>query len=124
MKFQIIEELSNFNFGSEFVNAGRAFEKKITAKDVDPKELEMGILVEMEHTTNRDIATKIALDHLSEIKDYYTRLKKMEEKAKKQQEEKKEEESEKDEESDKDDKEDDKEDEEEKEKDSKNSMKV
>lgn len=89
MKFKIAEELSEFNFGSEFVNAGRSHEKKITEKDVDAKELEMGIVVEHEHTTNKDIAKKIALDHLAEIKDYYTRLAKMEAKAKKAQEEEK-----------------------------------
>jgi len=38
----------------------------------------MGIEVEKEHTNNDNIAKKITLDHLSEIKDYYTRLKKME----------------------------------------------
>lgn len=89
MKFKIAEELSDFNFGSEFVNAGRSHEKKITEKDVDAKELEMGIVVEYEHTTNKDIAKKIALDHLAEIKDYYTRLAKMEEQGKKAQEEEK-----------------------------------
>lgn len=83
MKFKIAEELSTFNFGTEFVNAGRSYEKKVTEKDVDADELEMGIAVEMEHTVNKDIAKKIALDHLAEIKDYYTRLKKMEDKAKK-----------------------------------------
>ena len=64
-----------------FLGAGRAKENDITEKDVDPKELKMGIKVEMEHTTNPDIAKRIALDHLAEIKDYYTRLKKMEEDA-------------------------------------------
>lgn len=47
----------------------------------DPKELEMGIEVEMEHTTNPLISRKIALDHLTEIPDYYTRLAKMEKEA-------------------------------------------
>lgn len=46
--------------------------------EYDPDELEMGIKVEMEHTHDRLIAEKIAKDHLAEIKDYYTRLKKME----------------------------------------------
>ena len=52
-------------------------------KDVkhDPSELKMGIEVEYEHTTNPLIARKIALDHLVEIPDYYTRLKRMEEDA-------------------------------------------
>jgi len=47
----------------------------------DPKQLEMGIKVEMEHTTNPIISRKIALDHLAEIPDYYTRLDKMEKEA-------------------------------------------
>lgn len=52
-------------------------------KDIkpDPKELRMGIEVEYEHTPEYLIAKKIAMDHLSEIPDYYTRLKKMEEEA-------------------------------------------
>lgn len=48
---------------------------------IDPKELAMGIKVEMEHTTNPMIAERIAKDHIVEISDYYTRLKKMEEDA-------------------------------------------
>lgn len=48
-----------------------------------PAELEMGIAEEMEHTSSREEAMKIALDHLKEIPDYYTRLKKMKEDAKK-----------------------------------------
>ena len=47
----------------------------------DPKELKMGIKVEMEHTSNPLISRKIALDHLKEIPDYYTRLDKMEKEA-------------------------------------------
>jgi len=47
----------------------------------DPKELEMGIKVEMEHTTDPTISRKIAMDHLVEIPDYYTRLAKMEKEA-------------------------------------------
>jgi len=129
MKFKIAEELSDFNFGSEFVNAGRAHEKGVAEKDVDAKELEMGIAVEHEHTTNKDIAKRIALDHLAEIKDYYTRLAKMEAKAKKDQEEPEEKEEEEDEDKDKDEKEDDdekdEEDEDEDEKeDEENSLKV
>jgi hypothetical protein len=41
----------------------------------------MGIEIELEHTDDREIAKKIALDHLAEIPDYYTRLKKMEDEA-------------------------------------------
>ena len=47
-------------------------------------QLEMGIPIEHEHTRDRDLATDIALQHLDEIPDYYTRLKKMEASAKKE----------------------------------------
>jgi len=55
-------------------------EGRSKGKDVkhDPKQLKMGIEVEMEHTTNPIISRKIALDHLKEIPDYYTRLDEME----------------------------------------------
>ena len=43
----------------------------------------MGIPIEHEHTKDKDLATDIALQHLDEIPDYYTRLKKMEASAKK-----------------------------------------
>ena len=58
-----------------------AKEKGITEKDVCPKQLAMGIEVEYEHTDNPDVAKTIALDHLAEIPDYYTRLLRMEEAA-------------------------------------------
>ena len=48
------------------------------------KQLEMGIPIEHEHTKDKDLATDIALQHLDEIPDYYTRLKKMEASAKKE----------------------------------------
>jgi hypothetical protein len=45
---------------------------------VNKKELAAGTLHEMEHTRSKVIARQIALDHLSEIPDYYSRLSKME----------------------------------------------
>ena len=44
----------------------------------DPEQLKMGIDIEKEHSDDIEIRTRIAKDHLSEIPDYYTRLKKME----------------------------------------------
>lgn len=41
-------------------------------------ELDLGIKIEMEHTENVDMAAEIALDHLNEMPDYYTRLLAME----------------------------------------------
>jgi len=43
---------------------------------LDPKELEMGIKHELEHTSDPKIAREIALDHLAEDPHYYSRLKK------------------------------------------------
>ena len=44
----------------------------------------MGIAIEKEHTKDKDLATDIALQHLDEFPDYYTKLKKMESDAKKE----------------------------------------
>ena len=45
-------------------------------------QLSMGRDVEKEHTDDPEVAERIAMDHLFEIPDYYTRLKKMEKEAK------------------------------------------
>jgi 2'-5' RNA ligase len=49
-----------------------------TEADFDPKDLEEGANVELEHTKNIELAREIAMDHLVEDKDYYRKLKKME----------------------------------------------
>lgn len=41
---------------------------------VDPTQLKVGIKVEMEHTNDIKVATKIALQHLAEDPQYYTKL--------------------------------------------------
>jgi len=68
------------------MQSGESVRKNITSKDVNKKQLEMGIKVEKEHTTKKNIskpiARKISLDHLTEIPNYYTRLYKMEQEAK------------------------------------------
>ena len=46
-------------------------------EDVDPKELKMGIEVEMEHTDSKKKAKVIALQHLAEDPKYYTKLAKV-----------------------------------------------
>lgn len=66
----------------------------MTAKDVAAKhnlpveaiedQVEKGIKVELEHTSDLDKARQIAIDHLTEFPDYYDRLKKMEDEAKAQ----------------------------------------
>jgi len=49
----------------------------LKSEDVDQKQLEMGIKVELEHTGDKDMAQEIALDHLAEDPKYYTNLKKV-----------------------------------------------
>lgn len=60
-----------------FICEGKSKEYK---GSFDEKELELGVKVEMEHTSNKDIAERIAKDHLSEFggKYYYTALKMLE----------------------------------------------
>lgn len=60
-----------------FWSQGRAVEKGMKF-DVDENEVKMGIKVEMEHTDSKVMAYRITLDHLAEMKDYYTRLDEME----------------------------------------------
>ena len=48
------------------------------------RQLDMGEPIEHEHTKDHELAMDIALQHLDEIPDYYTRLKKMEASAKKE----------------------------------------
>lgn len=48
--------------------------------DYDPKQLELGTKIELEHNNSEEIAVSIAKDHLDEFPNYYIELKKMEEK--------------------------------------------
>ena len=66
---------------------------KLTLKDIAKKfdvslsdieaQIKKGIEVESEHTSDKEKATEIATDHVSEFADYYDRLEKMETKASK-----------------------------------------
>lgn len=49
-----------------------------TREDFDSEQVDKGIKVEMEHTTDPDIALEISLDHLSEDPEYYDKLEKIE----------------------------------------------
>lgn len=48
---------------------------KLTASDVDADELAMGLTIEGEHTEDPEIAMEIALDHLAEDPQYYSKMK-------------------------------------------------
>ena len=47
---------------------------KVDSSTLNQEELEVGCLVEFEHTNNPSIAKEIATDHISRIGDYYHRL--------------------------------------------------
>jgi len=69
------------NLNSEKSVEDIAKKHNIPIEDVE-KELKMGIEIELEHTSDRKIAEKIAKDHLWEFKKYYTELSKMEKRLK------------------------------------------
>lgn len=64
----------------ELIPGGRA--RNLTPSKFDPDELARGVKVEREHTPDPDLAREIAMDHLTEFPDYYTRLDRMESEAK------------------------------------------
>lgn len=76
----------NPNLNEDEIEGGKADD--LTPKDIAKKfnlplshiekQIKMGIKVELEHTNDRILAKEIATDHLAEMPDYYTRLKKME----------------------------------------------
>lgn len=66
LAFEIISEYVQFVKGGLWNESGMP--------SVDDDELDMGIQLEYKHTRNVADAKRIALNNLTEIKDYYTRL--------------------------------------------------
>lgn len=82
------------NFSSNYIPGGLSqgksledIEKKFNAQGYHDtkdfmsslqKQLDKGIRIEMEHTTDTEIAKEIALDHLMEDPNYYDNLEKIE----------------------------------------------
>ena len=56
------------------VSGGKFGKSEFTQEDFDEVEIKKGIAVEFEHTSKVIDAKKIALDHLTEHKDYYKGL--------------------------------------------------
>ena len=50
---------------------------KKTPEDFDQDQLQKGVKVELEHTSDEKLATEIAMDHITEDSDYYTKLEKI-----------------------------------------------
>lgn len=59
-------------------NVKELAKKFMTTSDAVHRQLARGVKVEFEHTNDIEVATEIALDHLGEKLDYYTRLAKAE----------------------------------------------
>jgi len=68
------------NYAFNRIPGGKAARSK--PSDFDQQQLAMGTKVELEHGKDKKHAREIAMDHLKEFPDYYTRLKHMEKKAK------------------------------------------
>jgi hypothetical protein len=74
MKGRIINNFTDFGNRSwkNRLDGGKADNK--TPEDFDPDDIAIGTAVEREHTSNPDIATEIAIDHLTQKDDYYDKL--------------------------------------------------
>lgn len=70
------ESIDQFEEHTDQIKGGKADKKK--PEDFDQDSLEEGIKVELEHTDDKTIAREIAMDHLTEDKEYYKNLKKVE----------------------------------------------
>jgi hypothetical protein len=68
----ILESMTE-QFETNFLIGGKGDDVDLSI--FDPKEVNMGIDVEMEHTTDRKIAIEIVKDHLAEDPRYYSKLK-------------------------------------------------
>lgn len=65
----VIDSIS-LNYNSDVLHGGLGDDKNVN--DFDPKQIELGLEVEKEHTSNPSIALEIVMDHLSENPNYYT----------------------------------------------------
>lgn len=76
-KSSFLETIYNIKHDSDIVAENQIKGGKgdnTSKKDVDKKEFMVGRIVEREHTDNQKQAEEIALDHLTEKPDYYSRL--------------------------------------------------
>lgn len=76
----IFREEDNIDGGlSDNLDCQQIADKHGVSLDFIMAQLDKGIKVEMEHTNDPEIAKEIAKDHLTELSDYYDRLKIIEE---------------------------------------------
>lgn len=68
--------MSSAKKAEDKMSGGKADKKR--PSDFDPEQLAIGVQHEMEHTSDEDIAREIAMDHLAEDPEYYSKLETME----------------------------------------------
>lgn len=69
---RILAQFAHNKTEADKLPGGLADEKSV--KDFDPKALKDGTQIELEHTTDKELAREIAMDHLTEDPDYYKKL--------------------------------------------------
>lgn len=74
-----LRKFSDIMMANEDKIPGGLADKK-SPKDFDAQSLAEGVKVEMEHTSDPKVAREIAMDHLTEDKEYYKKLKTVEKK--------------------------------------------
>jgi len=77
-KATIAKKIGESKTNEDKIPGGLADRSGKKPEDFDKEQLEAGIKVEMEHTTDAKVAQEIAMDHLTEDPEYYVKLKKME----------------------------------------------
>ena len=80
--YELATETAKKDGKGDKIEGGKADGK--SPSDFDATQMAMGKKVEREHTNDPALAAEISTDHLEEIPDYYSRLKKMEDAAPKQ----------------------------------------
>lgn len=73
-----ISEVTEFDLDKPTPSERDLAEKYRVTPERISRELEKGIKIEMEHTSDRKVAREIALDHLGERLDYYTLIQRLE----------------------------------------------
>jgi hypothetical protein len=74
-----MKKIYSKNYKKDIIPGGLA--DNIPSSEFDKNYLQEGIKVELEHTSDKDIAEEIVKDHLTEDKKYYKKLKKIEKEA-------------------------------------------
>jgi len=79
---KLCEELIKGGKADDMTSQDIADKHNVGVEDIE-KQINIGVKIEFEHTTDTNVAREIAMDHLMEFPDYYDRLISMEKDAEK-----------------------------------------